>query len=274
MINPQKMLDYCQKFILKHAKTDIRGELAVDADNWRNPQKGRVGIRSPVELNVLILSGPNPINDLTLLRDLGVPPENIWAIEGDKEVFQHAVKNLLDAQLPIKLHHGSLQEFLELVPQQFDLVYFDSCSPACGRSLREVHAAQERLESRLGPQRIKPRQTEICHGGISYLQALFKPTQSLNGFPGTEIQTGNVERACVSFTKARHQSVCSLTPVLEKMVSVAKKVVYGTEKMLSVSEKMVSAAEIIISTTEKTVSLVEIMVSTTEKIVSMTENIV
>ncbi len=89
----------------------------------------RVGSKKPSELQVLFLSGGQPTNDLEILIDLGVRPENIWAVEADKEIFDKAVDNLFECGYGIKIHRGGLQQFFEIVPQQFDIVYFDACGP-------------------------------------------------------------------------------------------------------------------------------------------------
>src|SRR5688500_9546014 len=51
----------------------------------------RVGSRRANELQVLFLSGPEPLNDLLVMFELGIRPENIWAVEVDKEAFKQAV---------------------------------------------------------------------------------------------------------------------------------------------------------------------------------------
>jgi len=81
------------------------------------------------ELKVLYLSGPEPYNDIDILCSNGIRLENIWAIESDKKTYEQAVKSLVDARIQIKIHRGSLAEFFELTNHEFDIVYFDACSP-------------------------------------------------------------------------------------------------------------------------------------------------
>ncbi len=87
----------------------------------------RVGKKSAGELQVLFLCGPEPMNDLEVMLELGIRPENVWAVESDKDTFKQAVERLSDSGYGIKIYRGNLQQFFEIVPQQFDIVYFDAC---------------------------------------------------------------------------------------------------------------------------------------------------
>jgi hypothetical protein len=87
----------------------------------------RIGRRTANALQVLFLSGPEPLNDLLVMLELGIRPENIWAVEADKDSFQQAVDSLTISGYGIKIHRGSLKQFFEVVPQQFDIIYFDAC---------------------------------------------------------------------------------------------------------------------------------------------------
>lgn len=87
----------------------------------------RVGTRKASELQVLFLSGPEPMNDLEVLMELGIRPENVWAVEADRETFDKAVESLFVSGYGIKIYRGSLKQFFEIVPQQFDIIYFDAC---------------------------------------------------------------------------------------------------------------------------------------------------
>ncbi|NLH74842.1 MAG: hypothetical protein GX456_17470 [Verrucomicrobia bacterium] len=89
----------------------------------------RVGKRKANELQVLFLSGPEPMNDLEVMFELGITPENIWAVEADKEIFDQAVESLFVSGYGIKIYRGGLKQFFEIVPQQFDIIYFDACGP-------------------------------------------------------------------------------------------------------------------------------------------------
>jgi hypothetical protein len=81
---------------------------------------------------VLYLCGPEPRNDLEVLLSLGVDPQNVWAIESDKSLYDAAVKQLVEDELYIRVHHGSLETFFEMTNEIFDIVYIDACGPLPG----------------------------------------------------------------------------------------------------------------------------------------------
>jgi hypothetical protein len=97
------------------------------AKSFEELHASRVGEKSAGELQVLFLCGPEPMNDLEVMVELGIKPENVWAVESDKETFKQAVETLSDSGYGIKIYRGNLQQFFEIVPQQFDIVYFDAC---------------------------------------------------------------------------------------------------------------------------------------------------
>src|SRR4051812_45821572 len=76
-----KLLDYCCRFFAKHGGQDIRPILQEPLELWRDLHSARVGHRKAIDLNVLILCGPCPLADFKALIDLGVPPQNVWAVE-------------------------------------------------------------------------------------------------------------------------------------------------------------------------------------------------
>lgn len=147
-----RMLDYCVDLIRRHAHHDLSAAIAPLRQHWHTVYASRVGHRLADELKVLILAGPEPLNDLEALTALGVPPENVWAVEGDKNAFRAAVGQLREAGLPLKLHFGSLRDFFAVVPEQFDIVYFDACAPLFGGEPRTHVALKELfLQQRLAP---------------------------------------------------------------------------------------------------------------------------
>lgn len=54
---------------------------ASDLTSWRNFRNRTIGTRRPDEITVAYLAGPEPTNDLEVLLELGIRPENIWAFE-------------------------------------------------------------------------------------------------------------------------------------------------------------------------------------------------
>ena len=82
-----------------------------DILSWEEFRSTHVGTRSPADLTVAYLAGPEPSNDISVLIELGVRPENIWAFENDKKTFALALKNVEEFSLRgIKLIGISLSE--------------------------------------------------------------------------------------------------------------------------------------------------------------------
>lgn len=112
----------------------------------------RVGKKQAGELQVLFLCGPEPMNDLEVMLELGIKPENVWAVESDKDAFKQAVESLFTSGYGIKIYRGSLQQFFEIVPQQFDIVYFDACGTLPSPKARTLDVLRQLFErQRLTP---------------------------------------------------------------------------------------------------------------------------
>ena len=127
-----RLLDYCVNFIREHGRQDLSEAVVPLREIWHAMHQSRVGNRAPADLKVLFLSGPDPLNDFEALAELGVEPQNVWAVESDKKTFLSAAMQLREVGAPLKLHWGKLQEFFAVVPEQFDIVYFDACGPLFG----------------------------------------------------------------------------------------------------------------------------------------------
>lgn len=164
----RRLADYCVQYIGQYGRVDLTEPMALIRSNWERVQASRVGKRAASDLKVLYLCGPEPLNDLEELVALGVAPENVWAVEGDERAFREAARKLHEAEQPIKLHQGSLHEFLSLVPEQFDIVYFDACGPLFGGKPKTSTVLRELfLNQRMAPLSVlitnfaaKPRDTE------------------------------------------------------------------------------------------------------------------
>ncbi|WP_345954044.1 hypothetical protein [Mucilaginibacter sp. PAMB04168] len=97
--------------------------------DWLNFYDATCKPKNAAELKVLYLSGPEPLNDIEVLVKYGIRLENIWAIEADNKTYDQALASLIQAGVHIKLHRGKLDEFFELVNHEFDIIYYDACSP-------------------------------------------------------------------------------------------------------------------------------------------------
>jgi hypothetical protein len=163
-----RLARYCVDFIREHLKLDLSEQMAALQRHWEAVHASRVGNRAPSDLKVLFLCGPEPLNDLEELVALGIAPENVWAVEGDERAFKEAARQLREGGYPIKLHQGSLHEFLAVVPEQFDIVYFDACGPLFGGKPKTSTVLRELfLNQRMAPLSVlitnfaaKPRDTE------------------------------------------------------------------------------------------------------------------
>lgn len=128
----QRMLKWSCQLIDEHFQVGMQAMLDPLIQDWLAVHRARVGTKKAGELNVLILCGPNPENDIKVLMDLGVSSFNVWAVEGERSIYEQAMSRLKDLKLPLKVYCGSLKEFFSVVPQQFDIVYFDACGPLLG----------------------------------------------------------------------------------------------------------------------------------------------
>ena len=147
-----RTMDYCVRLLHEHCDTDLGEALKFVVEDWHSLHQSRVGSRKPEDLNVLFLAGPDPVPDLMAFKRAGVPFTNIWAIESDKDTFAKAIAVLGREGLPLKVHNGSLQDFFSIVPQQFDIVYFDACAQLFGGKPNTIHVLRELfVHQRLAP---------------------------------------------------------------------------------------------------------------------------
>ena len=112
-----------------------------DIESWKTFRKSVVGVRAPSELTVAYLSGPEPTNDLEVLIELGVRPENIWAFEVDKNVFASALVDVERSKLRgVKLMNVSIDDYFLSTPRRFDIIYFDACGPLPSKERKTTQA--------------------------------------------------------------------------------------------------------------------------------------
>lgn len=110
---------------------------------WEILFEAKNEVKAPHQLKVLYLAGPQPTNDLEVLLENGVKSYNIWAIEGGSKEFKRAVEDLKNKKYYIRLHKGSLKSFFESYPEQFDIVYFDACTPLFSNGQNPLEVLQE-----------------------------------------------------------------------------------------------------------------------------------
>ena len=111
---------------------DFREEIERELAEWSRFHQTQIGDRTPDSLKVLYLCGPEPLNDLEVLREVGINSHNVWAVTGSDEDHSKAVAEASRNRIPLKIHQGSLAEFFDQFNESFDIIYVDACGPFCG----------------------------------------------------------------------------------------------------------------------------------------------
>lgn len=110
-----------------------------DLRSWRSFRKTILGKKKAAEITVAYLAGPEPSNDLSVLVELGIRPENIWAFEMERGAFSAALDDLRRAGLRgVKMIPISIEEYFTGTPRRFDIIYVDACGPLPSRDQRTV----------------------------------------------------------------------------------------------------------------------------------------
>jgi len=127
------VLKYAESYLRSHGVPICwRSELESQTKRFTQFLESRIGLREPRDLKLLYLCGPEPLNDMRILLDLGLLPENIWAIESNEDIYCAAIKQLIDSNLYVRIHKGNLRSFFDQVSEVFDIIYVDGCGPIFG----------------------------------------------------------------------------------------------------------------------------------------------
>ncbi len=105
-------------------------------DGWADFANDRYGRRSPKELRVAYLCGPEPENDVKVMLNHGIRVENIWAFERDRGLYQQALHNIKNAHPTLKIVHGRIEDFLQVNPIPFDIIYLDFAGSIISREAK------------------------------------------------------------------------------------------------------------------------------------------
>ena len=124
--------DVYEYFLSKEESHECEEASKIKLDyirEWEKLHLNAIGSKKSEELSVCYLSGPEPNNDFCEFISMGVLPENIWAIENKKDIYNIAVNslNLEDFKQP-KIIRTSIEQFFENTPKKFDIVYVDACA--------------------------------------------------------------------------------------------------------------------------------------------------
>jgi hypothetical protein len=109
---------------------------------WEAFYDSIVGKKSPSELKVAYLCGPDPLNDLEVLVNNGILPENVWAFESETESYNMAKKKALSSRFPfLKIVSLDFKAFIDTSPIKFDIIYLDFCGPIYNRNKSQKNLA-------------------------------------------------------------------------------------------------------------------------------------
>ena len=99
-----------------------------EISQWELFHKSQVQTREPSDLRVCYLAGDDPTNDLKVLVNLGILPQNVWAVEKKKATLKKAWESISCSNLRnVRLFGGDIIVFLKDFEGQFDIIYFDAC---------------------------------------------------------------------------------------------------------------------------------------------------
>ncbi|MBZ9719790.1 class I SAM-dependent methyltransferase [Mesorhizobium sp. AD1-1] len=106
-----------------------------DLNSWRIFRAAAIGTRTPADITVAYLAGPEPENDLDVFLELGVRAENIWAFEIDKNAAAKGWGSLRNRKRRgVKFIPITIEDYFINTPHRFDIVYFDACGPLPSKS--------------------------------------------------------------------------------------------------------------------------------------------
>lgn len=121
----------------------------AEKQEWRAALGSYVGEflrgRDPKSVRVLCLPSENPEREAQIYLNLGIPPENIYGVEGNP-VLQ---PKFIAGCKALGIHHitGDLQEFLKGTDLKFDIVSLDFMGPLSERSLGAIRAVRVNPEA-------------------------------------------------------------------------------------------------------------------------------
>lgn len=112
----------------------------ADIKSWESFRISHIGTRTPSDLTVAYLAGPEPSNDIQILMKHGIRAENIWAFENEARTFAQALDDVERTELRgIKLIDLSLDDYLAVSPRKFDIIYLDACAPLPSHEQKTTH---------------------------------------------------------------------------------------------------------------------------------------
>lgn len=123
------LYDYFLEMEESHEQTEAKKIDLRYIQAWEQMHAEKVGVKSPAELSVCYLSGPEPENDFKEFVSLGVLPQNIWAFENQQNTYLQALQSIDSSDyMQPKIVKTSIENFFECTPKKFDIVYIDACA--------------------------------------------------------------------------------------------------------------------------------------------------
>lgn len=124
------LYDFFLEMEESHEQTEVKKIDLNYIQAWEQMHAEKVGVKSPAELSVCYLSGPEPENDFKEFVSLGVLPQNIWAFENQQNTYLQALQSIDTTNyMQPKIIKTSIEHFFENTPKKFDIVYVDACAP-------------------------------------------------------------------------------------------------------------------------------------------------
>ena len=120
----EKMRDYFFKEFFQKYDIPLFPDDSVFL-SWSNFVSSSYGEKKPEDLRIAYFCGPEPENDLEVLKKLGVIVENVWAVEKEDNAYQNALSKAKERFPELKIFSGNMTDLLDLVPAPFDIIYLD-----------------------------------------------------------------------------------------------------------------------------------------------------
>jgi len=148
LIYPKIMYYYWEHIISKYSnilKFDLSKLTESSLESFLKVRESKISSKSSKELKVLYLCGPEPENDIECLLNLGVIPENIWAIEKDPEIFKYAYSSIKYLYPNIKILQEKIENILSTLRTKFDIIYLDFTAPFFSKRQKPFRALHQIL---------------------------------------------------------------------------------------------------------------------------------
>lgn len=139
--------DYVRKVYDYFTQTEDESRNKIEASkihhsyilDWEHLHDSFCQPKSPDELSICYLCGPEPNNDFEEFVALGVLPQNIWAFETDRKTYEKALSVYeTESYRQPRIIKQNIETFFQQTPKKFDIIYIDACGsiPSSQHALR------------------------------------------------------------------------------------------------------------------------------------------